>query len=107
MEQEGIHIFINGKIFTADRANPYADSMVAENGTIFGKAEAVTPATALWLYTRGAALAAGLPDTGMLAKGFHADFAVLSDDILETAPEDIDKIRVLQTWADGRCIFQR
>lgn len=98
--------------FWSEPSDPFpglkaAVTRTAADGTSFGKAEAVTPATALWLYTRGAALAAGLSDTGMLAKGFHADFAVLSDDILETAPEDIDKIRVLQTWADGRCIFQR
>ena len=34
MKQAQKHIFINGKIFTADDTLPFADSMVTENGRI-------------------------------------------------------------------------
>ena len=53
------------------------------------------------------AQAAGFPDTGMLAPGYHADFAVLSDDILNIPAEDIDKIKVIQTYVDGQCVYER
>ena len=44
---------------------------------------------------------------GMLAPGYRADFAVLSGDILESAPKDIDKICVLQTYIDGELVYQK
>ncbi len=43
----------------------------------------------------------------MLAPGYHADFAVLSDDILNIPAEDIDKIKVIQTYVDGQCVYER
>ena len=44
---------------------------------------------------------------GVLAPGYRADFAVLSEDILDVNPEDIDKVCVLQTYIDGECVYQK
>lgn len=72
-----------------------------------GADQAIDIETALKLYTRESAQIAGFHDMGMLAPGYRADFAVLSGDILESAPEDIDKICVLQTYIDGELVYQK
>ena len=43
----------------------------------------------------------------MLASGYRADFVVLSDDILHVPSEDIDKVKVVQTYINGTCVYQR
>ena len=62
--------------------------------------------TAVTLYTKGAAQAAGFSGIGMLAPGYHADFAVLDRDILEIPAEEIDQVRVAETYLDGICIYK-
>ena len=84
-----------------------AVTRIAADGTDCGQDSAVDIRTAIALYTRGAAMAAGIPEIGMLAKGYHADFAVLSDDILEIPSDDIDKVSVSETYIDGDCVFRR
>lgn len=83
-----------------------AVTRTAADGTDCGQDSAVDIRTAVMLYTIGAAMAAGIPEIGMLAKGYHADFSVLSDDILEIPSEDIDKISVSETYIDGDCVFR-
>ena len=46
-----------------------------------------------------------MKNAGQLRAGYHADFAVLSEDILTVAPEDIDKVKVEQTYIDGQRVF--
>ncbi len=77
------------------------------NGVDCGQDQAVDIETAIRLYTRGAAMAAGFPDIGMLAPGYHADFAVLSEDILQIPAEEIDRVCVTETYVDGRCVYRR
>lgn len=79
----------------------------AYSGADCGQDQAVDIETALKLYTRESAQIAGFHDMGVLAPGYRADFAVLSDDILEMAPEDIDKVCVLRTFIDGECVYQK
>lgn len=62
--------------------------------------------TAWPLKTGGSPGSAGFRDVGMLIPGYHADFAVLSEDLLTTAPENIDKIRVEETYVDGELIYR-
>ena len=98
--------------FWSDPSDPFpglklAVTRTAADGTDCGKDQAVDIATAVKLYTKGAALAAGFPDTGILKSGYHADFAVLSDDILNIPAEDIDKVKVVQTYIGGRCVYER
>jgi predicted amidohydrolase YtcJ len=49
----------------------------------------------------GAASLGREDDLGSLEVGKLADFVVLDEDVLETDPERIGSIRVLQTWVDG------
>ena len=78
----------------------------AADGTDCGREHAVDIETAVKLYTRGAAQAAGFPGIGMLAEGYHADFAVLDRDILEVPAEEIDQVRVTATYVDGKCVYK-
>ena len=84
-----------------------AVNRVTADGTDCGNAQAVDIRTAVTLYTREAARAAGFPDTGMLAPGYHADFVVLDRDILSVPAEEITDIQVMETYADGRCVYRR
>lgn len=98
--------------FWSDPSDPFpglkfAVTRAAADGTDCGQDQALNIETAITLYTKGAAMAAGFPDVGMLAAGYHADFAVLSDDILEIPAHDIDKLSVVQTYAGGKCVFCR
>ena len=97
--------------FWSDPSDPFpglkfAVTRTAADGTDCGKDQAIDIETAVILYTRGAAEAAGFRDIGMLIPGYHADFAVLSEDLLTTAPENIDKIRVEETYIDGELIYR-
>lgn len=98
--------------FWSDPSDPFpglklAVTRTSADGADCGKDQAVDIAAAVTLYTKGAALAAGFPDTGMLKPGYHADFAVLSDDILNIPAENIDKVKVVQTYIGGRCVYER
>lgn len=84
-----------------------AVTRVTADGTDCGKEQAVDIRTAIILYTREAARAAGFPDTGMLVPGYHADFVVLDRDILSVPAEEITDVLVLETYADGRCVYRR
>ena len=77
----------------------------AADGTDCGKDEAIDMETAVTLYTRDAAMAAGFPDTGMLAPGYRADFAVLSSDIFHIPPHELSQITVKETWIGGERIY--
>jgi predicted amidohydrolase YtcJ len=44
-------------------------------------------------------------ERGMLAKGFLADFIILSEDIMKTAPERIPGIKVLATVLGGEIVY--
>ena len=63
--------------------------------------------TAIALYTREAARVAGIPKVGQLKVGFHADFAVLSEDLLEVDNDRIDQVYVLQTYSNGEKVYDK
>ena len=77
------------------------------NGTDCGADQAVDVQTAIRLYTKGAAEAAGFPDQGVLAPGYRADFAVLDRDILAIPSEEIDQVKVSETYIGGECVYTR
>ena len=79
----------------------------ASDSTDFGADQSVDIGTAVALYTRGAAQAAGFAGSGMLRKGYRADFAVLNGDIFTIHPENIDRIQVMETYIGGAQVYRR
>ena len=49
----------------------------------------------------------GFTDTGMLKEGYAADFIVLDRDILEIPSEEIDQVKVEETWIGGKKVYQK
>lgn len=68
--------------------------------------QAMTRAEALRSYTLGAAYAAHQEERfGSLEAGKWADFIVIDRDYFTVPSDEIDDIRVLQTWVGGRLVF--
>lgn len=85
----------------------FAVTRCAYDGTDCGRDEAVDIETAVKLYTRFSAEAAGFEKVGQLRKGFYADFIVLDRDIMTETPENIDEIKVLETYINGEAVYIR
>ncbi len=82
---------------TLDGANP--DGWVPE--------QQITVEEALKAYTASAAYASFDEDVkGSLAKGKLADFVILSANLLEIDPTQIKDVEVLQTFVDGRRVYE-
>ena len=72
-------------------------------GEQLGADEAITPEQALRAVTIDAAWQLFADDEiGSIAVGKYADLAVLSRNPLESPPQDIDRIEVLQSWLGGK-----
>jgi len=72
-------------------------------GNVYGAGERLTVSEAMNAFTLGAAYAQFEEDEkGSISHGKLADFAVLSENPLETAPESLDQIDVLGTFVGGR-----
>lgn len=70
--------------------------------------ERVSRSEALRGFTVDAAYAGFMDDeVGSLEPGKRADFVVLDRDLMTVPDNDIVRIRVLQTWLDGRKVFNR
>ncbi|KMY56160.1 amidohydrolase [Bacillus sp. FJAT-27231] len=96
----------------ADPVNPFlglksAVTRKAYEGTDTGQDERIDVATAIELYTRAAQQLTRIPQVGQLKPGYHADFIVLDQDILEINPENIDEVQVVETYMDGNCVYQK
>jgi predicted amidohydrolase YtcJ len=78
----------------------------AEGHLIAGD-QAISLDEALDAYTRGGAIASGDEDArGTLEAGMQADLTVLSGNLRTTPPEELDQLRVMQTWVGGRQAYQ-
>lgn len=72
----------------------------AYDGTDCGTSETVTADEAIIMYTAEAAKAAGFNNTGMIKKGYQADFVVLDCD-------DFSMNGVIETVIDGKTVYRR
>lgn len=94
----------------AEPVNPFvgiqsAVTRIAHDGTDTGQAERVTVEKAIELYTKGAQQITRIADVGQLKKGYHADFILLEQDILEIPETDIGKVIVSETYVAGKNVF--
>jgi predicted amidohydrolase YtcJ len=66
--------------------------------------QAVDAATALWAYTRGAAIAAGDPGGGMIVEGAAADLTVLGGDPVACGVDELPELPVVATIVGGTLV---
>lgn len=78
----------------------------AYDGTDCGQDEKIDIETAIKLYTRNSAEAAGFRRAGQLKEGYYADFIILDRDIFEIPDSEIDKIKIEKTFKKGVCIYE-
>lgn len=95
----------------ADPVNPFvgikaAVTRMAYDGTNIGQEQRVDVPTAITLYTRAAQEITQIPNIGQLAVGYQADFIVLDRDILTIPIDEIDQVKVEQTYIGGNKVFQ-
>ena len=94
----------------ADADNPFCSIKAAvlrraHNGADIGQRQAVTLGQALELYTHRAAACTTASGVGSIAAGLDADFVVLDRDPFTIPPNEIDQIRVRETWIRGRRVW--
>ena len=78
------------------------------SGRVFGPGERLTVVEALRAYTTlGAYLTREESSKGTLAPGKLADMIVLSADPLQTEPDDLLTVEVLETYLGGDLVYQR
>jgi hypothetical protein len=74
----------------------------------FGKAEAITVAEAIRMFTESAARHEGTEDRlGRIAPGMLADLVVLDRDPYTTKPTELHKTTVLKTLVNGEIVYER
>ncbi|UOR01720.1 amidohydrolase [Leucobacter allii] len=71
------------------------------DGFVFEPEERLSPAEALHGYTRGAALAQGDDDLGVIRTGARADLALWAEDPVEASGDAIAELPVVATYLDG------
>lgn len=71
------------------------------DGFVYEPHERLTPAEALHGYTRGAALAQGDADLGVIREGARADLALWADDPVAVPAGELVDVPVLATYLDG------
>ena len=79
----------------------------AWDGTDTGQEHRIDIETAIRLYTAEAAPFVGFTDVGILKPGYVADFIILDRDILDIPSDEIDQIKVLETWINGEKVYER
>jgi hypothetical protein len=60
---------------------------------------------ALLLFTGRARDIAPLDDVGMIGAGFEASFVVLDRDVFTVPADEIDQVRIMQTWIAGERVY--
>ena len=90
-------------VFTSIKA---AVTRNAYNGKEINLDEKVTVPQAILLYTKKGNDVCIFNNVGMLQPGYEADFIVLDQDIFTVNPNEIDKIKVVETFIFGEKVFE-
>lgn len=111
-EQQGIAFTFHqdSPVIPPDMLETIWCSVVRETnaGRVLGEAERISVASAVKAVTLNAAKQYGLEkEIGSLKAGKQANFVVLSQDIFQEAPETIRDTKVVKTYKNGQCIYQR
>jgi hypothetical protein len=77
----------------------------AYNGADIGADEAVTVPQAILLYTGRASGVAPLDAVGVVADGYEASFVVLDRDVFTVPHDELDDVRVAETWIAGEQVY--
>ena len=107
-----------GSDWSVSTPNPMAAIHVAVNrvtapgqeDTVFDPflpEQAIDLATALTAYTAGSAYVNGSADSGIIAVGYVADFALLDRDPFEAPASEIGITRIDATYIDGVAVYMR
>lgn len=109
-------VIASGSDFPVELANPFHGLYAAvtrqdRNGLPAGgwyAGEALTRAEALHSFTLAAAYAAHQEDRlGSLEPGKWADFIIIDRDYFKIPTDQIDDIKVLETWVGGELVYKR
>jgi len=79
----------------------------AYDGTDCGRNNCINIETAIEMYTKEGAEIACFEKLGQLREGFKGSFVILSEDILNVAGEDIDRVFVEETYINGDCVYKK
>lgn len=103
-----------GSDWPVSSADPLAGAHIAVNRIapehdaqpLGGEKQRLSLATILAAYTSGTAYVNHREqNTGSIAAGYFADFAVVSPNPFEVPAEEIYRSRVVSTWIDGKCVY--
>ena len=113
MLDAGIRVALSSDAPVVEDDNPLVGMMAAitrkdDGGHAIAAEQAITAEEALYAYTMGGAIATGdEANRGSIEPGKWADFAILSQNPLDAAPEALPTITVDMTFVAGRVAFER
>lgn len=110
--RHGITVALSSDAPVVKDLNPFSGMKAAitrrnEEGHCIAPEENITIKEALQAYTASAAAISALPQLGSLEPGRPADFILLDKDPLDCLPEDLDTIKVTDTFVGGRLVWQQ
>ena len=82
-----------------------ATTRIAWDGTDCGQDEVISLEDAIKLYTRESAIVLGFTNTGVLAPGYCADFVILDRDIFNLPCDQLDQVKVQETYINGERVY--
>lgn len=113
IDHMGLDAVAQGTDYPINTLNPFINMYIMVtrkdiNGDVYGADQRVSREEALRLYTSAAARYSFSEEkSGSIEVGKLADLAILSDDPLTVAEEDLKNIVALRTMVAGRTVFER